>query len=186
VTKYSGLMIVAYRDHELEKRALLDEWGQWSEANPWTSMGMSFIPGVGAVASGMDALNDFKHGRILAGIGNTIWTGANLVFPFGGLARVARTGLGAARGLRGARAAGKSIRPANSLRGIRDAWRTAKTPSAITAAPATFGQHAGNKIEQLEHLGRSVGGKGMAAGMGLSLGAPFVEGRGFNPEAENA
>ena len=106
-TKYAVLL------HAMEKKAIFDSYANLRDAHPLASTGTSFIPGVGAVTSGMDALNSFGRGEWLSGIGSTLMVPLGLVGA-SGLAGVLKQLPRMARITRAARAGGQGVRAARA------------------------------------------------------------------------
>jgi hypothetical protein len=55
----------------------------WLGRDSMAGMGLRMLPGVGSIASGGDAIQDFSQGKIWSGLGNTAMAGLSLLPGFG-------------------------------------------------------------------------------------------------------
>ena len=156
--RYSGLVKIAYAD-PTQRKALLQGWQNFTEAHPLGSMAMYMLPGVGTVASGVDAINAFSQGRVAAGLGHTLFAGAGLFGGAGLLRFLGRAGKIA----RGA----ELVKPGLVARATQAA---SHIPGIGRLAP--YSSKFNGWYEALKPVG---GFKPVAAGAGLSMfGAPPV------------
>jgi hypothetical protein len=136
-----------------EWRKPFDEWEQFQESHPVTSMGVNFIPVVGGLASGADSVNAFRKGNYWSGLGHGAMAGLSLggdalSAPIGGWAGSAAKGalvaggrgigkaIGfAAKGKSVGRAVGKAVQPY-----VAGAARTAVPLAGQTGAAAMMSQ----------------------------------------------
>ena len=186
MNKYAGLMLIADRQAEMEKRALLDDYAAWQERHPWLALGANFVPGLGSVTSGMDAARDFSQGKVLSGIGNSVWALANLAYPLS-VGKVFAKGVKGVRALRGvgkaAPAAAGTVAGAGTAAGTVAGTVAGAGTAAGTAARATRPIRFSTdwfqtKANNLGDIGNHIGGWRVAVpAMGLSLASPLIEGR---------
>ena len=173
-TKYAAL-----------KTALFDSYSDWSNEHPLASTAGYWLPGVGTVLSGMDAIHDFSHGNIARGIGNTLMMPFGLVSAGGlmksmpRLAQLARLGRASAAVGPEATSAAKTLVDAHNRMGrFATAWQRPAAAMAEGPLSRMSPQTAGDWW----HRGRNLE-RGMGVQTGVFGGAP----KGWrNPSRYNA
>lgn len=167
-TDFTGLTKMAEVNPYLEKSAVWSETG-WGQRNPGKAMvadlATYMIPGVGTVASGVDAFRDFKNGKILSGMGNLGIAGLSLLGLGGaakGLAKLTGKALGAVGKV------GKGAKAVNALNTFGNAFN--KTTIGRFNRLANLPSRAAKVSPELARTARLAkwGRRGLAAG---SIGA---------------
>lgn len=147
-------------------------------SNGWVDAGLSMLPGVGTVYMGNKAVNNFKNGEWMQGIGNGLMAGLSIIPGVGavkGLYSGAKAGLAAARG------AGAAARGATGgLRGAASAVGSGVNTAAKTGWGAARGGASG-----WWNATKSQGWKAPAAGVGAVIGGNMLGvGHEYEPPAE--
>jgi hypothetical protein len=184
---FTGLTKMAEVNPYLEKSAVWSETG-WGQRNPGKAMvadlATYMIPGVGTVASGVDAFRDFKNGKILSGLGN-LGIGALSLLPFGGALKGLGKGIGKALGAVGM--AGKGTKVVNALNTAGNAFnktlfgrfnRLANVGGAGKVLPELAKSNISPELARTARLAK-WGRRGLTAG---SIGAVVAGGAGPTPD----
>ena len=189
LTKYAGLLIITEQTIHLEKRG-----GFKDVALGAADIGTYFIPGVGTVRMGYDALKsfgggakslfkgDFRKGlgQLASGAGSALFAGMSLVpggAAVGTAAKALRAGKFATKALKGGRGAGMAARMAKGMhkaKGVR-AGLARGIGGRMTPQQLKLMSQGANKMQA---LGKRMprGGKAMGGGLALSVGGGMMEG----------
>lgn len=184
-TRYIGLVKIAFRK-DMEKTGTW--WERYQAAHPIANTASYFVPGVGAAVSAGDALNAFSQGKVLSGLGNSLFAAASLIPAVGllkGLGRGATLAARGGKGLPGALRANATVAahpnvkmPVHSgaARLGRRASMYSHLPGVAGIAPYSKGMlHTGNQVAR---VARPFGGwKGVVGGLGLMGAGAYMEGR---------
>lgn len=87
MTATDRLVLAAYEEYHV-KQAWIQQGAEhiWDKIKTPLDIALPLIPGVGTAYSGVSALNNFRKGNIMSGVGDLAFAGAGLV-PGGGLLR---------------------------------------------------------------------------------------------------